>query len=90
MPRGGHAQLACQHHLTCPLGSISIPPKTTAPVVPVVGCLWGLKPLFLVISYAFQNTALRLGTGVEDLNELWPDTAADRQAPDTFICFSFH
>ena len=65
MPQGGHGQLALQHHhavLTCPLGSI-IPPKPTAPMVLVAGCLWRLKQPFLVILSAFQSTAPRLGTG---------------------------
>lgn len=39
------------------------PPKTTAPVVLVAGCLWRLKQPFLVILSAFQSTAPRLGTG---------------------------
>ena len=67
----------------------ALPPKTTAPVVLMVGCLWGLKPLFLVISSDFQSTAPRLGTGVEDLNELWPETSADRQAPIPLFAFLF-
>lgn len=47
----GHGQPALQHNpivLICPLGFL-IPPKATTPIVLVVGCLWGLKPLFLVI-----------------------------------------
>lgn len=80
--QGGPSKLALQHDpvvLTCPLSFI-VPPKATIPIVLWLAVFGVSSSHFLSAQPAFQSTAGQ-GQRVENLDELWPETAGDGQTP---------